>query len=127
MQEYVHEQPGTLLRVALGLWVVVFGVVAIAGLVSVDKEAALVGSILSLSFVIIVALFHSFMVRVSRSYIVLSFGVGLIQKRFVIDEIETSSIVQNRWYNGWGIRWIRGGWLYNASGFDAVEIRLMNS
>ena len=72
------------------------------------------------------ALFHSLTVRVSRNDIVLCFGIGLIRKSFVIDDIQSATIVRNRWYIGWGIKKIRGGWLYNVSGFDAVEIQLKN-
>jgi len=65
-------------------------------------------------------------VRISRSDIAISFGVGLIRKRFSIGDIRSVRIARNRWYNGWGIRKIRGGWLYNVSGFDAIEIQLKN-
>ncbi len=50
--------------------------------------------------------------------------IGLIRKSFLVDELETAAAVRNRWYHGWGIRKILGGWLYNVSGFDAVELRL---
>ena len=30
--------------------------------------------------------------------------------------------VRNKWYFGWGIRYLGTGWLYNVSGLDAVEI-----
>ena len=33
---------------------------------------------------------------------------------------------KNRWYNGWGIRLIPRGWIFNVSGFDAVEIQMKN-
>ena len=74
----------------------------------------------------VIALFHSLTVRVSQNDICLSFGVGIIQRKFLIDDIESTTTVRNRWYNGWGIRWIRSGRLYNVSGFDAVEIQLKN-
>jgi len=69
-------------------------------------------------------LFHSLSVRVSENDIVLTFGVGLIGKSFVVSDIQSAAIVRNRWYYGWGIKRIPGGWVYNVSGFDAVEIQL---
>ncbi|MFP6669710.1 MAG: hypothetical protein VB876_20535 [Pirellulales bacterium] len=125
MYDYEHTQPGTLFRVALGFWLLVFLAGAVAVLVSgVGAEKAIVPIILAAIFAAVIALVHSLTVRVSHNEIRLSFGVGLIQKSFLIDDIEAAATARNRWYNGWGIKKIRGGWLYNVSGFDAVEIQL---
>ena len=130
MYHYENTQPGTFIRVITSSWVVFFGVLAVVMLALGQKEAALgLGVVtvgLALILGIVLALCHSLTVRVSRSEIALSFGVGLIRKQFPISDISSASIVQNRWYNGFGIRKIRGGWLYNVSGFDAVEIHLKN-
>jgi hypothetical protein len=32
--------------------------------------------------------------------------------------------VRNKWYYGWGVRGIPGGWMYNVWGLDAVELEL---
>ena len=130
MYIYEHTQPGIFIRVMMGSWVVALGVLALLVLALGEKEAALVfGGImvmLGMIFGIVFVLFHSLSVRVSASEIALSFGVGLIQKSFSIGDICGVRIVQNRWYHGWGIRKIRDGWLYNVSGYDAVEIQLKN-
>ena len=130
MHHYENTQPGTFIRVMTGSWVFFFGVLAVVMLVLGQKEAAIgLGVVTVMAAVIlgiVYALFHSLTVRVSRSDIALSFGVGLIRKQFPIGDISSASIVQNRWYNGFGIRKIRGGWLYNVSGFDAIEIQLKN-
>ncbi len=118
------------MRAMTGSWVVVFGVLAVVMLALGEKEAAIglgvLTVMLALILGIVVVLFHSLTVRISRSDIALSFGVGLIRKRFPIGDIRSVRIARNRWYNGWGIRKIRGGWLYNVSGFDAIEIQLKN-
>ena len=118
------------MRAMTGSWVVVFGVLAVVMLALGEKEAAIGLGVLTVMLVlilgIVVVLFHSLTVRISRSDIALSFGVGLIRKRFPIGDIRSVRIARNRWYNGWGIRKIRGGWLYNVSGFDAIEIQLKN-
>jgi len=130
MYHYENTQPGTFIRVMTGSWVVFFGVLAVVMLALGEKEAAVgLGVVtvgLALILGIVLVLCHSLTVRVSRSEIALSFGVGLIQKQFPIGDISGVSMVQNRWYNGFGIRKIRGGWLYNVSGFDAIEIQLKN-
>ncbi len=118
------------MRAMTGLWVVIFVVGSVVMLALGGQEVAgavIPGIVMLVVFTaIIVALFHSLTVRISRSDIALSFGVGLIRKQFPIGDISGASIVQNRWYNGFGIRKIRGGWLYNVSGFDAIEIQFKN-
>ena len=130
MHHYENTQPGTFIRVMTGSWVVFFGVLAVVMLALGQKEAAIGLGVVTVMVAVIngivFALFHSLTVRISRSEIALSFGVGLIRKQFPIGDISSASIVQNRWYNGFGIRKIRGGWLYNVSGFDAIEIQLKN-
>ena len=32
--------------------------------------------------------------------------------------------MRNKWWYGWGLRWIPGGSMYNVWGFDAVELEL---
>ena len=130
MYHYENTQPGTFIRIMTGSWVVFSGVLAVVMLALGQKEAAIgLGAVTVMLAVIngiVFALFHSLTVRVSLSDIALSFGVGLIRKQFPIGDISSASIVQNRWYNGFGIRKIRGGWLYNVSGFDAIETQLKN-
>ena len=130
MYHYENTQPGTFIRIMTGSWVVFFGVLAGVKLALGEKEAAIVLGVITVMLAVIngivFVLFHSLTVRISPSDIAISFGVGLIRKRFSIGDIRSVRIARNRWYNGWGIRKIRGGWLYNVSGFDAIEIQLKN-
>jgi len=115
LYEYEHTQSGTLVRVLIGVFVLPLGVAAIAILATGNSaEAAIRVAIPAVILAIALALFHSLTVRVSHNEIALVFGIGLIRKSFVIHDIETAGIVRNRWYNGWGIKKIRGGWLYNV-------------
>jgi len=130
MYHYENTQPGTFIRIMTGSWVVFFGVLAGVKLALGEKEAAIVLGVITVMLAVIngivFVLFHSLTVRISPSDIAISFGVGLIRKRFPIGDIRSVRTVRNRWYNGFGIRKIRGGWLYNVSGFDAIEIQLKN-
>jgi hypothetical protein len=127
LYEYEHTQPGTLVRFLVGVLAIAFGSAAVAvpmfggeasAAAAYGFAAAIMGGIL--------VLFHSLTVRVSANDIVLAFGIGLVRKSFVVNDIQSAAVVRNRWYHGWGIKKIRGGWLYNVSGFDAVEIQLEN-
>ena len=95
-------------------------------LASGDTGAAIALASIIVMLAVIFILFRSLTVRISPSDISLSFGIGLIRKNFSIADICSVKVVRNRWYNGFGIKKIRGGWLYNVSGLDAIEIQLKN-
>ena len=90
------------------------------------REPELPALIPAAVLLVVLYLFHSLTVQVTPNDIVIAFGPGLIQKSFMIGEIERASAVRTRWYHGWGIKKIWGGWLFNVSGFDAVQIELRN-
>ncbi len=80
----------------------------------------------SFVFLAVLVLFYCLTVSCSGSTLEVSFGIGLIRKRFRVDEIVSCRIVRNRWWYGWGIRKLPRGWLFNVSGLDAIEIALKN-
>jgi hypothetical protein len=127
MCDYEHTQPGTLIRILFGTILLTMAAVTMAQLAAgapAEETIGLGAAVIILA--IVLALFHSLTVRVSCNEIALSFGIGLIRNRFIRSEVQVATAVRNRWYNGWGIRKIWGGWLFNVSGFDAVEIQLRN-
>ena len=125
MHEYKHTQNGALMWYIFGSGAVICGAIVV---LPAFNEASVVNIpiIMASVFVVCLFFFHSLTVTVSREYIVLRFGIGLIWKRFSVLEIQEATIVRNRWYYGWGIHMTPHGWLFNVSGFDAVEIQLKN-
>jgi hypothetical protein len=123
-QEYEHTQPGTLIRLSIGGGAVALGILAIVLSATGAVEGAIICAVMAVVFVFLLCLFHSLAVRVSRDDVAIAFGIGVVRKSFIVDDIQSVSGVRNHWYNGWGIRKIRGGWLYNVSGWDAVQIDL---
>jgi hypothetical protein len=81
---------------------------------------------LSLAFSILLMvfafLFYRLKTTVNDHEIVVSFGLGLIEKRISLSKILRVNKVRNPIYIGWGIRFGPGYTLYNIRGFDAVEI-----
>jgi len=71
---------------------------------------------------ICLALFYSLTVTIGENLLEIRFGIGLIRKRFLLKDMTGCRAVKNRWYYGWGIHYTPEGWLYNVSGFDAVEV-----
>lgn len=69
-------------------------------------------------------LFATLTVVIEEDVLEIRFGPGVIRKKFLLKDIESCQIVKNPWYYGWGIRLTPHGWLYNVSGFYAVEIKI---
>jgi len=80
----------------------------------------------SLLLVAVLLMKDTLTVEVDKTHVRVKFGIGWIRKNFPLDEIASVQPVRNRWWWGWGIRLIPGGWLYNVSGLDAVELVLEN-
>ncbi|OHA40495.1 MAG: hypothetical protein A3G59_01195 [Candidatus Taylorbacteria bacterium RIFCSPLOWO2_12_FULL_47_20] len=76
----------------------------------------------------ILASFSTLTVTLGENYLRIKFGYGIFRKKFPRGEIASAKIVKNHWYYGWGIRlWLWPKmWIYNVSGFDAVEIIMRN-
>jgi hypothetical protein len=72
------------------------------------------------------ALVSALTVKIEDGSLTLRFGPGAYSKKFALDRITHAQTVRNKWFFGWGIRFIGNGWLYNVSGLDAVEIILQN-
>ncbi len=74
------------------------------------------------------ASFVTLTTSIDERFIRIKFGYGIFRKKFSLAEITSVQAVKNHWYYGWGIRvWFWPYmWIYNISGFDAVEISLKN-
>lgn len=73
---------------------------------------------------IVALLFHNLTVEIDATHLRFRFGIGLIRKRVPLAEIVEAKPVRNSWLYGWGIHRTPHGWLYNVSGWEAVEITL---
>ena len=116
---YKHTQIGWLTLIVLGIGILLIGYF---GFLYSSWTALSVFGVL----VVCIILFASLAVIVNDKSIEIKFGVGLISKKFSLEEIESCTVVRNRWWYGWGIRKISKGWLFNVSGLDAVELAMRN-
>lgn len=114
---YKHSQPGYLILIFVGV------VVAFLFFASSKLDYSWITKLIIL---LIVVLFYSLNVEVDKNFILVKFGVGVIFRKISLSDVESCKVVKNRWYNGWGIRRISNGWMFNISGFDAVELKLKN-
>jgi hypothetical protein len=72
----------------------------------------------------ILLLFFRLTVSVDAHYVRAVFGIGIIGKRVPLGNITGVRCVTNPWWYGWGIRLIPGGWMWNITGNQAVELKL---
>ncbi|MGI9472132.1 MAG: hypothetical protein ACR2NZ_11395 [Rubripirellula sp.] len=123
---YNHTQRGMFLRFWLGGLFAVFACLSVTMFVNEEPwtAALFVGVTALLGGLALV--FRSLNVQVTSELVCVSFGAGMINKSILLDDIADLSIVQTRWYHGWGIKWYGRGFLYNIAGFDAVQIELRN-
>lgn len=119
---YNHTQKGRLMRLISLALILLF--VFILSSTGFDPIAFVTMALV----VIIVISFTTLNVTIDENYLGIKFGFGIFQKKFPLDEIISAKTVKNHWYYGWGIRlWLWPKmWIFNVSGFDAVEIKTKN-
>ena len=67
-------------------------------------------------------LFSSLTITVTPEKLVWHFGPGWWHHSLDRSEIISAKPVRTKWWYGFGIRRVPGGWLYNVSGLDAVAV-----
>jgi hypothetical protein len=119
MSRYEHTQPATVIVGALFLALAVCLVVARM----VPDTRTIVLPVAAL-LAVCIWLFSSLTIAIGDRSLRWHFGSGWIRREVPLADIAAIDIIRTRLIHGWGIHWTRRGWLYNASGFDAVAVRL---
>ncbi len=104
---------------------VVGGIVAVA--LGDEEPAALI--IMGVTFLVVliaVFWFNRLTVIVGAGEVRAHFGPGWPRRTIAVHNIVGIKQVRNKWYYGWGMRGIPGGWMFNVWGLDAVELDLAN-
>ncbi len=131
MTLYKHTQIGYLMLVVtlavLVLFVWVY-ITASAEPASVDSGTNFAVSVMMVLILFILASFATLTASIDENYLRIKFGYGVFARKFTLNQIASVQAVKNHWYYGWGIRlWLWPKiWIYNVSGFDAVEIIMKN-
>ncbi|MFA6514361.1 MAG: hypothetical protein WCT50_03700 [Patescibacteria group bacterium] len=95
---------------------------------SVDSGSNFAVTTVMVLILLILASFTTLTTSIDENYLRIKFGYGIFTRKFPLNQITSAKSVKNRWYYGWGIRlrlWPYM-WIYNVSGFDAVEIIMKN-
>ena len=118
MEHYKHTQIGYFLLILYGAVVLLIGSINI---MAAFHPLALIGLIIVL---VVLGTFSRLTVTVDDQMIRIQFGLRIIRKTFRLNEITACRAVKNPWYYGWGIRFTPRGWLFNVSGFSAIELQM---
>ncbi len=111
------------------LWLFVAGplavVVAVAASVAeADPTVTLVSALGAASVIAVVAHFSTLTVTVEAAWARAALGRGWPSRTVDLSLVTGVRAVRNRWFYGFGIRWIPRGSLWNVWGLDAVELDL---
>ena len=120
MTTYEHTQFGGALVYPLLAVIVIL--IAIAFVSPITRIAVVV----ALPLVLVLWIFSKMTITIDQSCVRASFGSGFVYKDVPIRDIESVQPIRLRWWYGWGIHLTPYGWLYNVSGWDAINIRLRN-
>jgi len=123
-ERYEHTQPGTLMRVTLGLIMGLQFLWLVYLTVRFNPVGFSVACAMLVVFSVCLLLFHSLTVTVDDETLEIRFGPGLIRKRYPLGELVSCEVVRYSWLHGCGIHKTWQGWDYNVSGLDAVEVVL---
>ncbi len=131
MENYKHTQIGYLMVVVTLALLVFFSwlqITARAEPPSVDSGTNFAVTAIMVLILFIVASFSTLTVLADQQFIKIRFGLGIFRKKFALSEIASVRRVKNHWYYGWGIKvWFWPYmWIFNVSGFDAVELTMKN-
>lgn len=118
MTTYLHTQPGTFIRLLLGLMMIVWILVVVLK-VKNNGIGALIGLPITLA---ILVCFWSMTVEVTSTHLQHYFSWGFWKKSYPIQDIQSIDKGRTNWYNGYGIRYVGTGWLYNVSGYDVLIV-----
>jgi hypothetical protein len=120
--QYEHTQAGWLRWLMYGLVAVLSGVLYFN---PSDPVLQILMPSMAAVFLLLSFTFGDLTVRDECEELVIEFGpLHLIRKRVPYAEILRVSTGRTTFLNGWGIHYTSGGWLWNLSGFDCVQLDL---
>lgn len=110
---YRHTQIG---------FVILFSL-AIGALIVIGVGGRMAGLLLA-ALLLTAFLFSTLTVEVGEENLAFFFGPGFLRRSIPLKSIRSFQVVRNPWWYGWGIHFTPHGWLYNVSGWEAVELEL---
>lgn len=110
----------------VGYWMA-GAMVGLAAIIASRMQSLATFGVMCLVTTLASALFGTLTVVVDGTSVEVRFGpVSLLRERIAFADVTHARAVRNSPLNGWGIRYISHGRLWNVWGLDAVELQLRN-
>ena len=114
-------------KTQIGTLVITTGILALIVILwAIPRELIGQRIILGLVLILSISLFYSLTIVITPEHLKFTLGIGVIRKTIPLSEIVSCTPVRISIFTGWGIKKIPGGWQYNVTGLDAVDIYLRN-
>jgi hypothetical protein len=119
---YQHRQIGWITVIGLlGSLVIVFTALGMSARSGSEITAAIIVVVLLFALVT----FSTLTVRVTDRAVMWWFGFPAIGRRVGLGDIDSVAAIKTNLFDGWGIHLtLWHGWVWNVSGFNAVQIKL---
>lgn len=124
---FLSEEPAPYKNIQLGGFLVLLLLVTIVLCVWLLEKGHMTKglfTLISLSLFIPIFMLSTLTVTVVGAHVCWYFGPGFWKKMINLEQVNKTRVVRNKLWWGLGIRFYGGGWLYNISGLDAVELQL---
>ncbi len=112
--------------VAVMLPILIFLVIMLIVIGFKDAIPAIILIFVILTFLVCLLIFYKLTIEIDNSHVAFRLGTGLVKKKYALKDIESCRPVKNSALYGVGIRMIPEGWLYNVSGWFAIELTFKN-
>ncbi len=125
METKTYRQLGTFTITILGAVALLIAIGSISSIRSSGPGIPIILTVLAI-LVVCLLLFYRLTIILGQSKISFKMGIGIIGKSYRFSDIKSCTPVRNSFFMGVGIHWIGNGWLYNVTGFKAIELRFYN-
>jgi hypothetical protein len=116
---YEHRQGGGITRIAFGI-----GALVLPALLLLDRSSSPAAYVAVPVLLLAFLAFDGLRIRVTGDELAWRFGhLGFPRGRVALADIAGAEVTRTSFWEGWGIRRTRRGWLYNVSGYDAVLVQ----
>ncbi len=90
------------------------------------KPESFIPFLVSLVMLICLLTFYKLTITINKQQVSFRLGIGWFGKSYRLSDIRSCRPVTNSALTGFGIRRLRNGWLYNVTGFRAIELAFNN-
>lgn len=106
----------------LGLALIIVWAGLVAFVLGIGSSRSVILMAVLLGFLVLAGMFSRLSTTVGSEQIIVAFRAGWPRRVIPLETVVTATVVRNRWWYGWGLRKVPGGWLYNVWGLDAVAV-----